>query len=162
MKLRKYSLSWRVTDNDEINERLTDSREALAYNYDGDIYISNAINEIADSNTPIYCWELYRATPDLAEWVEQGIEEGLIFIDTKHFQLTQLLAQGYYIMIETDLRERLEECLFNRVIKLVNAKTPRVITEIPDELGEKISELITKYATDDGTFEEKAAAFSRL
>ena len=105
MKLQKINLTRRITDNDEINERLIGARETLAYDYSGNIYICDAISEIADSATPVYYWELYEATPDLAEWIEQGIEEGIIYIDAKDFSFPDLLMQGYYLMIENDLQE---------------------------------------------------------
>ena len=138
MKIELLSLKCNDTSNNEVNERLTSARNSLAHEYN-EGYICDVINEVADSYTPIYYAEIFRAAYEVDEYITDGINEGIVYIDTEDFSLSKLIQQGYYFMIEQDLYSNFSEIMFNHCANYLNEDS--AVKNIPDN-SEKAKELI--------------------
>jgi hypothetical protein len=111
--------------------KITEVCEALAYLYDGDLYIGDMIVEAADAATPIDNKALIRAGEDVEAFVGEVIADGYN-LDPKTFRLSRLIQAGYMCFLEAAAYENLQTLFFNRFAQAANAD-PRLTGEDPDD-----------------------------
>lgn len=105
-------------------------------NYSGNTYISDAISEIADSNTSIYYYDIIKFISENVEEVNNTIcEFGWDGCGNDLYKAGQLAE---YCTIQNEIYNSLEDALKNYAYKYYVQCTDS--TEISDELNEKIME----------------------
>lgn len=150
-ELEDFKLKCKKTWSDDVNETLTYACYSLAYGYRSNI--EESLYDCADLKTPIYNHELFSAVPYIDEYIENGIEEGMIEINPKTFSLAKLAQQGYYLLINEALYENLEAIIYNHVFDYVNqqdavkklAKADERAKELEAELNYLIGEALDYY-----------------
>ena len=78
-------------------------------------YISDAIQELADTHTPIYYNDILKNIPSIVEYIEQGINE---FGASGNF--FEMVQTGYYLYYTEVLNSNLEELMFNFIAESLN------------------------------------------
>ena len=158
MKLEKTDLRADFAGaNQNFEEIITLARESLAYDYSGNI--EEAISACADSNTPIYYKDLYSNVGFLADDIQEYVNEDLIIIEAKNFDLSKLIQEGFYWFIEQDLNANLPDIIYNHAIKYANstdyikaANDENEIAEFIEQFNElvaKVADNYYKYSFDD-------------
>ena len=104
---------------------------ALAYLYDGDLYICDMITEAAGAAAPIDNKEIIRAGEDVEAFVGEVIADGYD-IDPRTFRLSRLVQAGYVRFLEAAEYENLQAIFFNRFAACANAD-PSLTGEDPDD-----------------------------
>ena len=105
----------------ELNWNMGEAKDicrAVAEDYSGATYISDAIMEKADSFCPIYTHDIWENVHNIREYIEEAIEEGLV--DTKEANLEQIFLAGYYKYYESCCYENLSTIKFNYLADYLN------------------------------------------
>lgn len=111
IELKEYTLLENLNnDIDVIQELMND--------YDGSVYVCDAVTEVADRSVSIYNHELWENAPKIQEYIEQGIEVGLV--NTKQLNLMNVFQIGELLYYESLLNNNLDEIAFNKVANVVN------------------------------------------
>ena len=117
--------------SDQTMARVKDACQSMTEFMDS-CTISEAICETADSLTPCYYAELYETAGDVAKWVDEAFEEGLI--DTgrgKHpVRLHECLMTGWYLYLEETIRTNMNEIIFNFMWEIAD-NDPRIPDDWP-------------------------------
>lgn len=128
--------------------------------YCGDTYLSEAIQEQADSCIPVCNTEVLAQAGELDEYVRTAITDGLVDTSPKEFSMVRLIQVAWYQFIEDALYREISTIAFNYMVDLLNDgdaefNGDRDIAELESAL-EKVAE----QATGDTTYyelEESAA-----
>lgn len=104
--------------------------QALAYLYDGDLYICDMITEAAEAATPIENKALIRAGEDVEAFIGEVISDGYD-LDPRTFRLSRLIQAGYMRFLEAAAYENMRTIFFNRFAACANAD-PSLTGEDPD------------------------------
>lgn len=123
-----------------VEQRVKDALYELEHWDSDDGYICDALHEAADSNTPVYNYELYKACADIGDDVESAMREGLIDPHSKNFSFPNMLQIGYCYMLESVLYENLDAVVYNFLIAIAN-NDPRLRDDKAEEIVAAIEEL---------------------
>lgn len=100
---------------------LGDEIDALEsfFEYSDSTYICDAISEIADNLVPIYTINVWENVPNIREYIEEAIAQGLI--DTRgDIDLIKIFRAGYYQYYSQVLYDNLDTLCFNYITNKVN------------------------------------------
>ncbi|AHJ87632.1 hypothetical protein Bp8pC_202 [Bacillus phage Bp8p-C] len=148
-----YMLEIREYELIDILEDEADALKSLERDYDGSMYICDAIMEVADTFTPIYNYELWKNAEDIEYYIKEFVfQTGL---DTNNFSLTNLFAGGYYQYYTESLYKNLDDIMYNRAVAQVNEslKDKNVAGEVYDNIAINLEELCTD-VDHNNTFEQ--------
>lgn len=155
------------TGNNDVNEVLTNAREALSMNDcgSGSAYVSDVIYETADSYTPIYYRDILDATYVLDYYFSDAIAEGFVCLEGmkgEDINLFKILQSTYYYMIEQDLYENLKDIMWNYCANLANGifeariendgLNPDVVAKLAEKIDSELEDIAEN--CDNDTFDE--------
>ncbi len=161
---KKEYVSLNIIDGD------VDVCEEVEGNYSGGTYLGDAITEVADSNINIYYNELWETAPDIKEYIEEGLEEGLVDT-TSSVDLMKIFQVGEYKYYTALLYENLENIIFNYAVEYFNNNYVELfknLTELEkqdriEHAEEKIEEFINDNDLDNNnTFDDIEEAIKEL
>ena len=118
--------------------------------YSSGTYICDAIAEIADNMTDIYNSDLWRNAPNVSDYIEQAIEEGLC--DLQNADLMRVFQAGEYEYYTAALYDNLDELCCNYILDQLD-KTEICFVDYGENLNEEellqlIIEKIDSYLDD--------------
>lgn len=134
LEIREYELI-------DILEDEADALKSLERDYDGSMYICDAIMEVADTFTPIYNYELWKNAEDIEYYIKESVAQ--MGLDTDNFSLTSLFASGYYQYYTESLYKNLDHIMYSRAVAQVNEslKDKNVADEVYYSIAADLDEL---------------------
>jgi hypothetical protein len=80
-------------------------------------YIGDAITEIADGRVDIYNSDLWKNAPNVQEYIEEALSEGLCDLSSQNTDLTRIFSTGEYVYYERALYDNLDNLCANYIIR---------------------------------------------
>lgn len=112
-----------IKRNPSFEDAMDDDDSAFSdfNNYSGGTYIGDAIAEIADGMVDIYNSDLWRNAPNVSDYIEQAIEEGLC--DLHNADLMRVFQAGEYEYYTAALYDNLDELCCNYILDQLDKTT---------------------------------------
>jgi len=110
-----------VKDDYKLLQNLKNEEDALnsfVSDYNDDVYLCDAISEIADNFIPIYTHDLWENAKDIREYIEEAVSEGLTEGCTN---IEDFMKAGYYQYYTRSLYDNLDIMVFNIMVDKMNA-----------------------------------------
>ena len=97
--------------------------------YDGSIYVGDAISYVADENVDIYYSDLFEWAKENYEYINEANEE---FGIPKDGDIIKQIQQGQFYAIEQEIYEDLQDCIKNYAYKYILNEEGLNTLEIPE------------------------------
>lgn len=115
LEAREYSLIG-ILDDEQ------DAIEQVANEYEGSVYICDAITETADGFTPIYNHDVWENVSDIQDYIEEAIAQGLAPTDHSNVDLIGIFRAGYYEYYTQAINNNIDEIVYNYTVNRIHSE----------------------------------------
>ena len=110
IELKSYNLLGDLDDEQ-------DALESFTTDYEGNVYVCDAITEIADRYIPIHYSDIWENARDIQEHIEEAVAQGIL---EGVNDLIKIFQAGYYQFYSQSLYNNLDALVYNMITENVN------------------------------------------